>query len=81
MERFVVNEDQTLINVHRREDCIPPCVIHHPTDHHMKDWKLRWRWDREIFERICPEHGVGHPDPDSHNRDRTHGCCGCCSKE
>lgn len=55
------------------------CVIHNPSDHHMKTWPTTFRSDRarilsaDLFyggvafvltERIC-EHGVGHPDPDS----------------
>lgn len=62
------------------------CVIHSPTDHHMREWDLHWRDDRGIFERICPTHGTGHPDPDQFEYwDMTdqqwqavHGCCGCC---
>jgi hypothetical protein len=30
------------------------------------------------MERIC-SHGVGHPDPDEINTDKTHGCDGCCT--
>lgn len=62
------------------------CVIHNPTPHHMRRWALHWRDDSGIFERICPEHGVGHPDPDQREYWRatgqeglgTHGCCRCC---
>lgn len=61
------------------------CVIHHPSDHHMRRWLLTWRDDKGVMERQCP-HGVGHPDPDdvaflvrSYAEDRTlHGCDGCC---
>lgn len=81
----------TLKNVHNPENCEGrACVIHHPTDHHMSDWILYWRDDRGIFERLCPEHGTGHPDPDQGDFWRetnqewqwVHGCCGapgCCS--
>lgn len=60
-----------------------PCPIHHPTDHHMRDWPQHWRGDRQIMERICP-HGIGHPDPDdlairTGEDDGTHGCDGCCA--
>lgn len=73
------------LKVHRKEDCAGPhCVIHNPSDHHMREWVLNWRSDRGMMERICP-HGVGHPDPDdlAHLRrigadDGTHGCDGCC---
>ncbi|AOE43769.1 hypothetical protein SEA_BANTAM_80 [Gordonia phage Bantam] len=77
----------TLANVHdEAPDCASGCVIHSPSDHHMRLWPLHWRDDRAIFERLCPAHGVGHPDPDQFAYwDRTgnewqkvHGCCGCC---
>lgn len=62
------------------------CVIHHPSDHHMRTWPLVWRGDTRVMERQCP-HGVGHPDPDSaafhlaQGEDwwGVHGCDGCCS--
>ena len=67
-----------LTGVHPAERCEgQPCVIHHPSDHHMRDWPLNWRQDRGLMERICP-HGVGHPDPDDVNPDTVHGCDGCC---
>lgn len=61
------------------------CVIHNPTDHHMRTWPMNWRGDRGLIERICP-HGIGHPDPDHLPRweamgwgaEATHGCDGCC---
>jgi hypothetical protein len=57
-------EGQVLINVHPMDNCVGrPCVVHNPSDHHMRSWPLHWRNDRGIFERIC-EHGTGHPDPD-----------------
>lgn len=81
-------EGQLLLNVHAPGNCVGrPCVIHNPTNHHMRGWFLLWRDDRRIFERICP-HGVGHPDPDQfgfwkeigHEHEGTHGCCSaqCC---
>ena len=55
------------------------CVIHKPSNHHMREWKTHWRDDRGIMERLC-EHGIGHPDPDEIN-DPTgiHGCDKCCA--
>ena len=61
------------------------CVIHNPTEHHMRTWPLHWRQDRGIFERVC-EHGVGHPDPDHYPHwsatgrlaQSIHGCDRCC---
>lgn len=76
-----------LVNVHSATLCAGRnCVIHNPSDHHMRSWKTNWRADRGLMERICPKHGTGHPDPDdvayhvSEGRDwmGVHGCCGCC---
>ncbi len=73
-------------NVHNPRLCYGTvCVVHNPTDHHMKDWPQVWRGDRAIFERLCP-HGIGHPDPDQESYWRSigredegiHGCDGCC---
>lgn len=75
-----------LVNVHNPLSCEGrPCVIHAPSDHHMKDWPQAWRDDVYLMERTC-EHGIGHPDPDDvayqlseMNRDMSvHGCDGCC---
>ena len=62
------------------------CCVHNPSDHHMRNWLMIFRFDKGVMERICPEHGVGHPDPDDlafwisvdcpHME--IHGCCGCC---
>lgn len=82
-EDAVVVDGLRLVNVHTT--CDGPCVIHRPSEHHLRAWPLHWRGDRGIFERIC-EHGIGHPDPDQfaywrrtgqHSQD-VHGCCGCC---
>ncbi len=75
---------QRLVKVHDPDKCIGEfCTIHNPSDHHMKDWPQNWRSDRGIMERICPEHGVGHPDPDDPKiklpYEGIHGCCGCCN--
>ena len=62
------------------------CAIHNPSNHHMRDWPVTLRLDRNgLLERQCP-HGQGHPDPDSvahfeAQGDETagyHGCDGCC---
>lgn len=76
----------TLRDVHDPALCqFRACVIHNPTEHHMREWPLHWRDDRGIFERICA-HGVGHPDPDQlefwqhlglESVD-VHGCDYCC---
>lgn len=79
-----------LNQVHSIEQCINRgCAIHNrPSDHPLKKAPLNWRPDRNILERIC-EHGVGHPDADAAEFQRSigrelenvHGCCGygCCS--
>lgn len=78
VETFVDDDLQLLVNVHRATDCVGPCPIHRPTDHHMRSWPLIYRFDRAIFERRC-EHGIGHPDPDSLDETHgVHGCDGCC---
>lgn len=77
-----------LRNTHPEEACAhrTSCVIHDPSDHHMRSWPLHWRDDRGIFERIC-RHGVGHPDPDQfgfweetgQEHQAVHGCDLCCT--
>lgn len=57
-------EGNRLENVRPMDSCAGrPCVVHNPTEHHMRGWPLVWHNDRGIFERTCP-HGIGHPDPD-----------------
>lgn len=69
----------TLHNVHMPFSCYgETCWVHKPSAHHMRDWDVVWRSDRGMLERICPDHGTGHPDPDQPLSDWTHGCCGCC---
>lgn len=84
---IAVDEPQILFNVHPSFTCEGrACVIHHPTDHHMRSWPLLWRNDRGIFERLC-RHGIGHPDPDQFayweslgmEGEAVHGCDGCCA--
>jgi hypothetical protein len=71
---------QVLVGVHKKTDCLGEyCVIHNPSNHHMKEWPQNWRPDRQMMERICP-HGVGHPDPDDISLDTMHGCDGCCQQ-
>ena len=78
--------DATLRGVHPATQCAGrACVVHNPSDHHMRTWRLHWRDDRILMERLCP-HGVGHPDPDDLAYHRSigrsyvgvHGCDGCC---
>ena len=86
-EIWELESGQRLEGVHRGGSCQgDTCVFHKPTDHHMASWPQIWRYDRHIFERICP-HGVGHPDPDQfefwklnevYESEAVHGCDGCC---
>lgn len=41
------------------------CVIHNPSDHHMREWVISWDFSDYPVRamRIC-EHGVHHVDPD-----------------
>lgn len=77
----------TIINVHPASACKGrPCVVHHPSDHRMREWALNWRDDRGLMERLCP-HGTGHPDPDDmayqasagRSWQGVHDCDGCCT--
>lgn len=79
--------DALLVNIHPADRCAGRhCVVHNPSDHHMRSWLLNWRGDKGVMERQCP-HGVGHPDPDDATYQRSvgrdfltvHGCDGCCS--
>lgn len=76
------------VRVHGPKVCAErevPCLLHHPSEHAMRSWELRWRDDKRAFERMCP-HGIGHPDPDAIAWARlrgvtgmgVHGCDGCC---
>jgi hypothetical protein len=59
--------DLLLQNVHREDKCQGPCPFHGPSDHHMVEWDVEWdpKWSNSPrLWRICPEHEVGHPDPD-----------------
>lgn len=81
----------SIVAVHTKVTCMAPCPIHAPSNHKMKNFRLRWRGDRRLMEREC-EHGTGHPDPDdlafkrrtmtpSEYRAKAyeaHGCDGCC---
>lgn len=88
-EGIYLDGDIALVNVHGSWLCEGrPCVIHHPSAHHLREWRLVWRDDKGVVtaERLC-RHGVGHPDPDdlayhlSVGRGwlSVHGCDGCCN--
>jgi len=88
-DRHGIPVGETALVTHPPESCTGrPCVVHHPSDHHMREWPTLYRADRGITERACP-HGVGHPDPDDLAYRQTlpcktfsvgvHGCDGCCT--
>ena len=63
---FGIQMGPGIILTHPREACEGrgiPCCIHSPSDHRMVTWKMNWRVDTGVMERLC-EHGIGHPDPD-----------------
>lgn len=83
---YTTNTGEVLVGVHPPQMCVGRvCVIHSPTEHHMREWPQVWREDTQVFERTCA-HGIGHPDPDQfdywqqHNLTfkLVHGCDGCC---
>jgi hypothetical protein len=75
------------IRLHKAKNCYGSyCVLHHPSDHPLKDAPMILRLDKHaLIERRC-EHGVGHDDPDSAlwlteaegGYVDEHGCDGCC---
>jgi len=83
-ETFTLGDGLVLRNVHSMEVCRGRwCVIHWPMPHGMSEWKLHYRSDRGIFERICPECGCGHYDSSQYDYHESigeewqavHGCC------
>lgn len=85
---WLINSTQVIVT-HAPDKCEGHhCCIHNPSEHHMRNWTMYWRDDKGVMERLCPEHSVGHPDPDDaafnrrQGRDylNIHGCCGCCSQ-
>ena len=84
----VLAENAVLRNVLSAVKCAGrQCVLHYPSDHHMREWPTMYRAEKGLMERICP-HGIGHPDPDdaAYHVSRgamwttVHGCDGCCKE-
>ncbi len=77
------------VRIHSVTSCLGRrCPFHNPSNHHMVDWPMNVRLDRQaLVERTC-SHGVAHPDPDSlayFERSGIkymgiHGCDGCCTE-
>lgn len=86
MDEDVIALRTGIIVTHGPSQCAGEfCCIHNPSDHHMVTWEQYWRSDRGIMERICPDNGIGHPDPDdfrvrTHRDTGIHGCDGCCRR-
>lgn len=56
--------ERTLTNIHLESACSGRhCVIHDPSDHHMRDLPIIWNAQETQMERLCA-HDVTHPDPD-----------------
>lgn len=75
-----------LVNVHSVLACQGRvCIVHSPTEHHMRTWPIWWESERSRFERQCVC-GNTHPDPDQFwfweqrglLRRAEHNCDGCC---
>lgn len=66
-DELVTPDGEYKLRTHARNaDCDLGCAIHNPSNHFMNraNWRYNWRFDRGILERLDPELGVGHPDPD-----------------
>lgn len=83
---FVTTSGQTLINVHPKSACHPPCVIHAPLPGPWdteEGWKTYWFEDRKHFYRVCP-HKRTHLAPENFDigtmdiMANSIGCDGCC---
>jgi hypothetical protein len=63
---IIGTHSQGPVKTHGRSVCEGrPCVIHNPSDHHMKDWPLSFRMDLGALAFRRCEHFAEHPDPDS----------------
>lgn len=86
-----VQIDTTLLgNAHNENKCAGQhCVIHNPSNHHMRNWAQAWNDISRSMWRVCA-HSISHPDPDDLNYHRRqyggpraagtyiHTCDGCC---
>lgn len=88
LERNKLENTNTLMWTHRKEDCKGEwCTIHNRSNHSMRSFPQHFRFDRMLMERVC-EHEVGHPDPDEIKltgpngwAEAVHGCDGCCGED
>lgn len=49
--------------VHPPDRCLGVCVIHNPSENHMRDWPMMWSVPDMCMFRECSHH-VWHPDYD-----------------
>lgn len=76
----LVSVGGVILRTHHERMCRPPCALHAPSGHHMREWQQAWSQPLLAIFRRCP-HGHFHPDPDDLQA-RTgallHTCDGCC---
>ncbi len=79
MEEYETDFGQRLW-VHSKDECTGEfCVIHNPSNHHMREWRTFWMADGHMF-RVCGRHWSSHPDPDdlAYPTIVCHCDCKCC---
>lgn len=64
---LIWDSDQIVTGIHSVANCSGPCVVHHPTNHWMRDMPLGFDVERSAFYRVC-KHGRHHQDPDERTR-------------
>lgn len=76
----LVSVGGVVLRTHHERLCRPPCCLHSPSAHHMRDWSQAWSQQLLAIFRRCP-HGHFHPDPDdlqARTGGLLHTCDGCC---
>jgi hypothetical protein len=66
-----------LYNVHPKDTCRPPCGFHAPSNHPLRNWPLAYDVWKERLQRVCPDHGDLHADPDTFEYKATLCKCDC----
>ena len=60
---LLADSGQLVQNIHPAEWCSGTCVVHRPSDHHMRKLELSFDIEKKAFQRTC-KHGALHHDPD-----------------
>ena len=61
---YIEDSGQIIVGVHKRTlSCQTGCVVHCPSDHHMREMPLQYDEASKAFVRTC-EHGNQHQDYD-----------------